>query len=498
MSKVLCAASFFVIFSLLSGISSASAQMGPKNGDTWQPNLPGPAPAVAMPLVVTDVVVDKTADNPVIAREQAIEESKRAAFMKLAEQNLSPEQLKSFQPPKDSDISMLVQDFEIQNEQMSSTRYVGTFTVRFRDIVRNYINIRETAPPPLDENYADEDRMDGGYDTRRRPPLLYTGRPPADPRAQYAAEEPGGDNGGLIAQTVLVLPYFENIAGRTLLWEEGNPWLRMWQNAMPKQPAAGRQFFVPLGDISDIASGASNGVWSGNYAAVDALMRAYGAEQAVLAVANKSGPSLTVDIYTYSEGNLKRRDTLKPYAGDTTEQEAYKKAMFETIAYMQASHKSRSTASRRVESISRDVTRELRDDNGTVVIDSRTQGADSFNTQRPLLNQRAPYNPPPQAAVPVTVVSAATNIDATMQFSDPGAWMDMQRRVSGLQPPVQVNISSLSANSVSFTLSSNAPIDVVKRSLFARGVELRPPAMEGGAVGRPVYDVRLGPEPQQP
>ena len=487
MSKVICKTLFFVICFSLYGITQVSAQIGPKNGDTWEPRLPGPAPAVAMPLVVTDVVVDKTADNPVIAREQAIAESKRAAFMKLAEQNLTPEQMKSFQPPKDSDIAMLVQDFEIQNEQMSSTRYVGTFTVRFRDIVRNYIRIRDAAPP-LAENYTDEGYSDGGYDTRRRSPLLYTGRPPAAQEEETA----GNADSGMIAQTVLVLPYFENIAGRTLLWEEGNPWLRMWQNAMPKSTAGSRQFFVPLGDISDIASGASNGIWSGDYRAVDALMRAYGAEQAVVAVANKSGPSLTVDIYTYSQGNLKRRDTLKPYAADATEQEAYKKAMFETIAYMQAPHAPRRAAPRAaVESISRDVTRELRDDNGTIVIDSRTQG---FVNPVP---QHAGYNPPPSVP-PVTVVAATTNIDATMQFTDPGAWMDMQRRVAGLQPPVQVNISSLSANSVDFTLSSSAPIDVVKRSLLARGVELRPPAMEGGAVGRPVYDVRLGPVPQQP
>src|SRR5690606_13662254 len=124
----------------------------------------------------------------------------------------------------------------------------------------------------------------------------------------------------------------------------------------------------------------------------------------------------------------------KPYAEDATGQEAYKKAMLETIAYLQAPHARRHTPPPRVvESISRDVTREWRDGHGTVVIDSRTQGTENFDARRPLVSSSSPYNPPPpHSSIPVTVVSSATNIDATMQFSDPSAWMDMQRRVAGL------------------------------------------------------------------
>lgn len=498
MSRIFAPLSLFVILAFLAIIPVSFAQVGPKNGDTWEPDLARPARPVAAPLVVTDVVVDKTADNPVIAREQAIAESRRAAFQKLAEQNLSPAELKAFSMPKDADIAMLVQDFEIQNEQMSATRYVGTFTVRFRDAVRNYIHIR-AEPPPLEENhtqagqplhseeYGEEAQQ---RETARRPPLVY-GRA-TDAYGDLRRRAPAQD-AEPIAQTVIILPYFENIAGQTLLWEEQNAWLRMWQNALPKSPANGRQFFVPLGDIGDIAAGASNGVWSGDYAAVETLMRNYGAEQAVMAVANKSGPSLTIDIYTYSHGRLRRRDTLQPYTGDAAAAEAFRKGVFETIAYLQAPQAPRRGGARAVEDISREVAQEMRDFD-TVVIDGQTQGARKVDMSRPLVMQPEGLNATPMMRAPaMPQAGGATRIEATMQFSDPGAWMDMQRRVLGLQPPVRVDISSLSANSVSFTLSSDAPPDVLKQSLYARGIELHPPAMEGGAQGRPVYDVRLAP-----
>jgi len=60
MSKTNFHAQFAIILVALVIITPAFAEMGPKNGDTWQPNLTGHAPEVANPLIVTDVVVDKS------------------------------------------------------------------------------------------------------------------------------------------------------------------------------------------------------------------------------------------------------------------------------------------------------------------------------------------------------------------------------------------------------------------------------------------------------
>lgn len=533
MSKLILPASFSIILGFLVINSPVSAQIGPKNGDTWTPNLPGPAPAVANPLVVADVVVDKEAENSVVAREKAINDSRREAFKKLAERNMTPAEFKALKMPKDSDIAMLVQDFEIQDEQMSSTRYVGTFTVRFRDAVRNYINVHAEAPAP--EEYASdnpdhgadsasdttENYVEAGAAVKNLPPVA---EEDIDADPQTAMQNRGGDwkeniygqkaRPGLvrsdaappqefepIAKTVLILPYFENVAGQTLLWEEQNPWLLMWQGALPKSAANGRQFYVPLGDISDIAAGPGNGVWDGDYSAVDKLLANYHAEQAVLAVANRSGPELSIEIYTYANGKLRRRDTLKPYAADLTATEAYRKGITETIGYLQAPYVPRRPGLV-TETISRQLTGQTRSPNDTLVIDSRGEVPSTGGSRPSLVTQqgetygqpRSGYVPgeawSPSAVNPLTA-GGATRLEATMQFSDSRSWMDMQKRLAGMNPPVQIDISSLSANSVAFTLSSAAPLAAVKQSLYSRGVELHPPSMQMG--GRVIYDLRLAP-----
>ncbi len=521
MPKFILPALFSITLGLFAITSPVSAQIGPKNGDTWTPNLPGPAPAVANPLVVADVVVDKEAENSVIAREKAINDSRIEAFRKLAERNMSPAEFKALKMPKDSDIQMLVQDFEIQDEQMSSTRYVGTFTIRFRDAVRNYIHVR--AEEPAAEQYANdnpespsdttENYVEAGAAVKNLPPVAAEDID-ADP--QTAMQNRGGDwkeniygqkaRPGLvrsntpppqefepIAKTVLILPYFEDVAGQTMLWEEQNPWLLMWQGALPKSSANGRQFFVPLGDISDIAAGPGNGVWSGDYRAVDKLLANYHAEQAVLAVANRSGPELSIEIYTYTNGKLRRRDTLKPYAADMTASEAYRKGITETIGYLQAPYQPRRPGLV-TETISRALTAQTRAPGETVVIDSHGEDAPYAGGRPSMVTDQGGYVAGeawnPNAVNPLTA-GGATRLEATMQFSDSRSWMDMQKRLAGMNPPVQVDISSLSSNSVAFTLSSSAPLAAVKQSLYARGVELHPPAMQMG--GRAVYDLRLAP-----
>ncbi|MDI1229410.1 MAG: DUF2066 domain-containing protein [bacterium] len=526
MSKLILPVSFSIILGVLAITAPVSAQVGPKNGDTWTPNLPGPAPAVANPLVVTDVVVDKEAENSVVAREKAINDSRREAFKKLAERNMTPAEFKSFKMPKDSEIQMLVQDFEIQDEQMSTTRYVGTFTIRFRDAVRNYMTVKDDAPeivdaasdenpgvnhvavgtavdnpdPVVEEDISEDpqtamesrpDWKESIYGQKARPALVRSNTPPPQ------EFEP-------IAKSVLILPYVEDVAGQTLLWEEQNPWLLMWQGALPKSAANGRQFYVPLGDISDIAAGPGNGVWEGNYRAVDKLLANYHAEQAVLAVVNRSGTELTIEIYTYTNGKLRRRDTLRPYAGEMTATEAYRRGITETISYLQAPYVPR-RPSLVSESISRELTAQTRAPGDTLIIDSRgevpvgsgrpslvmQQGGDYAQTQGGYVAGEA-WSPAAMAGSTMNPgAGGATRLEATMQFSDSRSWMDMQKRLAGMNPPVQVDISSLSSNSATFTLSSSAPIGAVKQSLYSRGVELRPPSVQPG--GRAVYDLRLAP-----
>ncbi len=514
---------------LLATVASvpAFAEIGPKNGDTWTPVLPTKREVKADdPLVVGDVVVDKSAENSVVARDQAIADARKAAFQKLAERNMTPEELKAFKMPKDQDIAMMVQDFEIKNEQMSSTRYVGNFTVRFRDIVRNYMTIHAvpvaapvaTADAATTTTIVTTTTTDGtGVDAATADANAAANPLPADAnpkpvlanRPAVATEEDSAPLG----RNLLVLPYFENISGETLLWEESNPWLLMWQGALPKT-AGGPQITVPLGDISDVAAGSASGVWSGDYKAVERLRSNYAADEVILAVANHSSVNLTIDLYTFNNGHLRRKATLTPYVGEAPDEVVYKKGMTEVLNYLQQPGRI-AKGPKPVEQISHDLLRQT-GNLGTTVVDSHSTTVTTTTVDHPPLvmnsavasrpsmieNNEAPsviveqpqlpphipgrpypilrpgYVPAGAAAVTTTstatttTTGGATQVAAQMQFQDPRAWMDLQKRLNSVYPPVRVNITSMNSNSVAFTLSADAPIDAVRQSLSSRGITL--------------------------
>ena len=110
-----------------------------------------PPPPVAAPAVytggsmtVTDVIIDKTGKNAVVARDGAIIDAQHTAFQVLAEKAMSPEAFKAYKLPDNKTIAALVDSFEIKTEQISANRYVANFTVRFLPDINNYIRIPES------------------------------------------------------------------------------------------------------------------------------------------------------------------------------------------------------------------------------------------------------------------------------------------------------------------------------------------------------------------
>jgi hypothetical protein len=254
-------------------------------------------PAQDPPLTVSGVAIDKTDKNAVLARSAAIIEAKRAALQKLAERNMSPEALKTFKLPDDQTLSTLVQDFEITAEQLSATRYVATFTVRFRNDVETYVPLNATAQQPPEA------------------------APPPDaalPQAQ---------------RSILVLPYTVTETGKVILWEDANAWLKFWQTSPPT--ALGFTINVPVGDINDMAAGSADATWSGHYEVLEKLRKDYGTEEVVLAVVNKSGASPMIDLYDYKAGKFERKPSLTPTAGGMDEQAAFRQYMGEIMAALQ-------------------------------------------------------------------------------------------------------------------------------------------------------------------
>jgi hypothetical protein len=498
-----------ILLMMLVNFTAARAEIGPKNGDTWVPAPAGPAPVDKDPLTVIDILIDKTAANSVAAREQAIAEAPVVAFQKLAERNLTEQELKALKPPKN--ISALVQDFEIKGEQMSSTRYVAKFTVRFSDAVRNYITIRET---PV---YADDNSMLA---------------PPEQPSAEYLAQQQAQmqqaspvapqtdkqrpDENGVIwneergkayeppaadpdapPRTALILPYLETLSGQTILWEDPNPWRRIWQNALPSASLGPTKIIVPLGDISDIAAGSSNAVWSGDYGPVEKLRRNYGADEVLLLAANKSGSSMTVDVYSFRNGRFRQRGSINPFVGEKTEVEAFREALSDTLRYLSGKQALRRGVKPTAEAISREVVRDS--GAGTTVVDGATPPSNRAPGTLILLkpNEATPAPLPPglAPAAPQGVQYAPgpggrVQLEVVAVFRNFQAWVEMQKRLNSLSPAVAADIKSINANSASVTLNYSSSLEALRGSLASRGLALGAPAGSDPVQGT-IYRLQL-------
>lgn len=475
-------------------IKGAPAQLSPLKTPHGRPMMEDAA------LIVTDVLIDKTAENVVVAREQAMTEARRVAFQKLLEQNMTPSEFRSFRMPSDTVIATLVQDFEIKGEQLSTTRYVANFTVRFRDVVRRYVNVPyqpRVAATPAETfgrpSAATTDTKNPPAETSAADAPVWNDLPPGQivPDAPVSETTTPASSVPRVAGTALILPYYENMAGKTVLWDDPNPWRSIWQKMPPRPNAGTAQLIVPLGDIADVAAGSADAVWSGDYKTVEKLRQQYGAAQVVVAVANKSGAYMTIDLYFYKDGKLQRRNALTPYVGERTEHEAWQQAMYEVVSYMQRPAPPEKAA---VENISRQLTGS-RPDTGTGV-----------NTRPSLVTTSTPYGQPPygqaaygqppygQIASATTSqntggFSAGTEVEAMLAFDSFSVWMDVQRRLSSISPPVRVDIRSISSSNARFTLRYDGNVELLRSALAAQGIVMN--AADTAGYGQPVYRLRV-------
>lgn len=110
-------------------------------------------PVSAQPsYTVEGVEVDVTAANAVKAREEALKQAQVKAFEQLALTTLGEEGMAAYSMPDPDTVMALVQDFEVTNEQLSSRRYKGVFTVRFRPaLAQQYLVARPVVPAYPDQ-----------------------------------------------------------------------------------------------------------------------------------------------------------------------------------------------------------------------------------------------------------------------------------------------------------------------------------------------------------
>ena len=171
--------------------------------------------------------VDITGDIATL-RDKAMLEGQRKALEKVLSDIAPPERVAALKLPSDDVISTWVQDFEIEQERSSATRYIGRFTFRFM----------------------------------------------ADPVQQFLA-----GNNVAFAQTqvrrLLVLPIYTDENGISNLWGPSNLWLAPWSSKAPNVSLV--PMTLPNGDESDTTTLSATQALAGDLPRLTALAERYGA-----------------------------------------------------------------------------------------------------------------------------------------------------------------------------------------------------------------------------
>ncbi|MFD1623048.1 DUF2066 domain-containing protein [Azospirillum griseum] len=229
--------------------------------------LPATAPTAntaADAFAVAGVKVDINAANANTARDQAIREAQNRAWVELYKR-LVPGGTAPKLP--EAELGKLIQGFEIDEERVSATQYVGAITVRFRpNAVRDLIGGSVTG----NSQYVE---------------------PPAKP--------------------FVVLPVTMT-GGRTVLWEDRTPWRAAWE----ERPATSSlvPLVVPDGELADAQAIGTDEAVAGKPEALARIAQRYNAGGVIVARVDlpaggvEAGRALTVDLTRYGLDGA--RDTL--------------------------------------------------------------------------------------------------------------------------------------------------------------------------------------------
>ena len=188
----------------------------------------------------TGIDVDITGDIATL-RDQAMLEGQRKALQKVLTDIAPAERAAVAALPSDDVISTWVQDFEIEEEKTSATRYIGRFTFRFM----------------------------------------------AEPVQQYLA-----GNSVQFAQIqtkrLLVLPIYTDEAGNSNLWGPTNLWLAPWSLKAPNISLV--PMLLPTGDVADTEALSATQALAGDLPRLTALAQRYGAGDVLVTEVRASPP----------------------------------------------------------------------------------------------------------------------------------------------------------------------------------------------------------------
>jgi len=226
---------------------------------------------------VSRIPVDATAENAVAARTQAHQDGQREGLNRLL-RRLVPTSDHSLLPDAAVlPVDRYVQNFEIEGEQLSSTRYLAKMTIAF--------------------------------DQQRIKELLEQERLPFSEEA---------------SPPLLVLPLFKGPDG-TVLWPDNNPWWGAWaKNLESERPL---RLIMALGDLEDVSAVTVQQAEDGDRLAVQRLASRYSATDAIVVSVEllsdpTAGDPVSIRLGASRAGNLSRSGqpfTLNGAPGETLE-----------------------------------------------------------------------------------------------------------------------------------------------------------------------------------
>ena len=270
--------------------------------------FPAPVAAYDSLFIVENVKVDVTAENSVTAQNQAFDKAQIQAFRILTQRMVEEEQAESVETPDALTISSLVKDYEVTDEQLSSVRYIGTYTFRFREAaVSKFFSVSgvtftETSSKPL-----------------------------------------------------LVLPVFQH-NGKNTIWSEGNLWMQVWGSAELSGGLVPVE--VPIGDLMDIADIDENQALSYERRKLDRMLGRYNAKEAAIMIAvpdktlssldtqNQAVGRLRISIYRTDRAQAEHVQDLTLAAnGQETVHKLYNRAVKKSYKALQKDWKSKTSTS---------------------------------------------------------------------------------------------------------------------------------------------------------
>src|SRR3954468_24786002 len=232
-----------------------------------------PAEAQQNVYVAAGIPVDITGDLATL-REKAMLQGQREGLTKVLSTIASAEDAKHVTLPGDDEITSWVQDFEIEEEKTSASRYIGRFTFRFMaDPIRQFLT---------DQGIA------------------------------YAETE---------SKAVLVLPVYTSETGDTELWGPTNPWFAAWASRQ-QQPGL-VPIRTPVGDLPDTNAISATQALAGDKPRIQALADRYGVGDVMVAEAALQPPGadgkrvLALSVASYGADNVQNlKDQVVSESGD--------------------------------------------------------------------------------------------------------------------------------------------------------------------------------------